>query len=61
MTERDFLIQNVPRIIAEVQNMTPEQYEDFKRYCMEDAGNPKVLEFMQKVITVIDTYLQNGE
>lgn len=63
MTERDVFIQNIPKIaemIIEIQKMTPEQYEGFKHDYFESVRNtmPKALEFTEKVLIMIDTYLQ---
>lgn len=63
MTERDVFIQNIPKIaelVIEIQKMTPEQCEGFKHDYLEFVRNtmPKALEFTEKVLIMIDTYLQ---
>lgn len=63
MSERDLFIQSIPQIaemIVEIQKMKPEQYEEFKREYLEEvkANAPIAVEFIEKVLIVIDTYLQ---
>lgn len=63
MTERDVFISNIPKIVELVigiQKMTPGQYEGFKHDYFESVRNtmPKALEFTEKVLILIDTYLQ---
>lgn len=63
MSERDLFMQSIPQIaemIVEIQKMEPEQYEEFKRECLEEvkANAPSAAEFIEKVLIVIDTYLQ---
>lgn len=63
MSERDLFIQSIPQIaemVVEIQKMEPEQYEEFKREYLEEvkANAPGAVEFIEKVLIVIDTYLQ---
>ncbi len=66
MSERDLFMQSIPQIaemIVEIQKMTPEQYEEFKREYLEEvkANAPGAVEFIEKVLIVIDSYLQEEE
>lgn len=63
MSEKDLFIQFIPQIaelIVEIKKMTSERYEEFKREWMEEVkiNAPSAVEFMKKVLIVIDTYLQ---
>ncbi len=63
MSERELFIQSIPQIaemIAEVQKMTPQRYEEFKREYLEEVkvNAPSAVGFIEKVLIVIDAYLQ---
>lgn len=59
MSERDLFIQLIPKIV-EVKKMEPEQYEEFKHEYLEEVKTnaPGAVQFIEKVLIVIDTYLQ---
>lgn len=62
MSERDLFIKLIPQIaemIIEIQKMAPEQYEAFKREYLEEVKTsaPNAVEFIEKVLIVIDTYI----
>lgn len=59
MSERDLFFQlrpQIAKIIIIAREMTPEQYQEFKKAQVEDAPE-KCRAFVKKVLIVIDTYL----
>lgn len=63
MSKRELFIELTPQIaeiIAEVQNMPRERYEEWKKEWLAECERttPTVLELTKEVIIVIDTYLE---
>lgn len=67
MTKLDLFYQCIPDIaemIVDLRKRTPEQQEQFKRCCLEYAGDLGKFahDFICKVLIVIDKYLEkDGE